>query len=233
MTFATQREVQTDRLRQIAAAAILAQIFTVYVLVLRAAAPPTDAAWAHADPILTIAPRSLSLWLVPVLGALAAAVWWRLAQPRAREMRRGLRDALLGALAAAAAVGLLRLLAGPDLPSFIPREESSGPGYLLSMSAGYGEELLFRLALLPLLYVLLARRLTRPAAIMLAAVLTGLGFAWLHQAGPGGFDAQFFATRFLVPGVAMSVAFLAISPAFLVTAHCAAHLLIPALFVAR
>lgn len=233
MTVATQREVQIDRLRQIAAAAILAQIFTVYVLVLRAAAPPTDAEWARADPILAIAPRALSLWLVPALGVLAAGVWWRLAEPRVREMRRGLRDAAIGALVAAAAVGLLRLVAGPHIPSFIPSEESAGPGYLLSMSAGYGEELLFRLALLPLLYLLLARRLTRPAAIGLAAVLTGLGFALLHQAGPGAFDAQFFATRFLVPGLAMSVAFFAISPAFLVTAHCAAHLLIPALFVAR
>ncbi len=233
MTLSTQREAQIDRLRAIAAAALVAQSFTIYVVVLRAAAPPSEAAWAHADPILRIASRAVSLWLVPLLGVAAAAVWWRVAEPRARELRRALRDALLGVLAAAAAVGALRLLAGPALPSFIPAEESAGPGYLLSMSAGYGEEILFRLLLLPLLYVVLSRRLTRPAAIAVSALVTGLAFALLHEAGPGAFDAHYFATRFLVPGVAMSVVFLAISPTFLLTAHCAAHVLIPALFAAR
>jgi len=38
------------------------------------------------------------------------------------------------------------------------------------------------------------------------------------------------ATRLLFPGAVMSVAFVVISPAFLVSAHCAAHVFIPLLF---
>ena len=39
-----------------------------------------------------------------------------------------------------------------------------------------------------------------------------------------------FLTRLLIPGCAFSLAALLVSPAFVVTAHCTAHLLIPALF---
>ena len=227
---ATHQEQHIDRLRAIAAAAVLAQAFTVYLFAMRSVAPPSEGNWARVDPILAIGSRGLALWLVPALGMVAAALWWRLAQPRARELGRAFRHALIGVAAAGAAVGLLRLIAGPSMPSFIPAEESAGPGYLLSMTAGYGEEVVFRFALLPVLYLALSRRLTRPAAIAAAALVTGLAFALLHELGPGSFDAQYFATRVVFPGVVMSVAFLAISPAFLVAAHCAAHIFIPALF---
>lgn len=228
---ASQREQRIDQLRAIAAAAVLAQVFTLYVLALAAVAPPTEAHWARVDPILAIAPRDVSRWLVPALAVIAAAAWWRLAQPRGRELRRAATHAALGLVAAGAVLGLLRAVSGPTLPSFVPAEESAGPGYLLSMTAGFGEEVLFRFALLPALYLALARRLTRPAAIATASVLVGLAFALLHEAGPGAFDAGYFATRVVIPGAAMSAAFLAISPAFVVTAHGAAHILIPALFV--
>ena len=72
------------------------------------------------------------------------------------------------------------------------------------MTAGYAEEVLFRLALLPVLYLALARRLTRPVAIAIAAILTGLAFALLHDAGPGAFELRYFITRVLIPGAAMS-----------------------------
>lgn len=231
MVSTTHNEVERERLRAIGAAALLAQLVTVYLLVVRAIAPATETNWAHADPILAIAPRAVSLWLVPILAVVAAIAWLRISAPRAADLRRGLRHAAIGVAVAGAMVGLLRLLSGETLPSFVPAEENAAPGYLLSMTAGFAEEVLFRFAMLPVLYLLLARRLARPAAIAFAAVATGLAFALLHDAGPGSFDAGYFVTRLLIPGTAMSVLFLAVSPSLLVAAHCSAHILMPALFV--
>jgi len=62
--------VQTDRLRQIAAAAILAQIFTAYVLVLRAATPPTEAEWARViSPAFLVTAHCAAHVLIPALFA--------------------------------------------------------------------------------------------------------------------------------------------------------------------
>ena len=78
----------------------------------------------------------------------------------------------------------------------------------------------------------LARRLPAWAAGAIAAVVTGLAFALLHDAGPGTFDGSHFLTRVLFPGVTMSLAWLLISPSFVVAAHAAAHLAIPMFFLA-
>jgi membrane protease YdiL (CAAX protease family) len=100
------------------------------------------------------------------------------------------------------------------------------------MTAGYGEEILFRLALLPALYLLLLRaRATPNIAAASSVIATGLAFAVLHQVGSGASPPAYFATRFLFPGCVMSIVFLRVSPTFIVVAHCTAHLLMPVLFV--
>jgi Type II CAAX prenyl endopeptidase Rce1-like len=191
------------------AAAIVAQPFTVYLVVLLVAHTPRG---EHPDPLL----RFLPLWLIPALGAITCAVWWWRARPK---MRRAVKHAVIGVAVAAAICALLRVAYGARLPSWIPPEESSAPGFLLNMSAGYAEEVIFRLILLPVFLIYLRR-------IPVAIVLTGLAFALSHSVH---LDAH-FATRFLIPGCAFSVAAILVSPAFLVAAHCTAHVLIPLLF---
>jgi hypothetical protein len=216
---------------QIAAAALVGLLFTGYLAVRLLVTPPTEADWAGADPILHILPR-WAVWLVVAGGAIAAAGWWVAGRPARDEVVAGAGQLLLGGLFAALAVAALRLIAGPELPAAIPAEESAAPGFALSMAAGYGEELLFRLALAPLVYLPLAPRLGRLPAIAIAAVITGLAFALVHEAGGGDSSTAYFVIRTLIPGAGMTVAFFAVGPSFLIGAHGTAHLLIPAVFVA-
>lgn len=219
------------RARDVVVAAWLVQPFTLYLFVMRWLAPATAANWRRADPILGFLPHDVVLWLVPVLGVVAVAVWTSRARPARAELGRALRDGALGAVVAVLIAVTLRLVWGSTLPTFIPSEESAGPGALLSMTAGYGEEIVFRLALLPSLYLLLRRRASPNVSVALAVLATGLAFAVAHQLGPGASPPAYFATRFLFPGCVMSVVFLRVSPTFLVVAHCTAHLLMPLLFV--
>jgi membrane protease YdiL (CAAX protease family) len=97
------------------------------------------------------------------------------------------------------------------------------------MMAGLLEELLCRLAVLPLIYFAFQQRNHRTAGAIVAVIATGLVFAAWHALGEPTFSAQLFVTRFLIPGCVMSGIWLA-SPTALVAGHCVAHLLIPALF---
>jgi len=218
----------------VAAAAVIGLGFVVYLLALRVAAPPTPHQWARADPILGILPREVTLWAVPVSAVVVAAVWVWLTRRRLAGAiwRRSAVHAIAGLVTCAALVGLLRLVVGPTLPSFIPAEESAGPGFLLSMTAGYAEEVIFRLLLLPLCVLALTRRAPRWVVVALPVVLSGLGFALLHEAGPGPSSTAYFITRLLVPGCAFSLAYFVVSPTFIVTAHAGAHLFIPWWFMA-
>ena len=216
--------------RDVASAAILTLPFAIYLLALAAVAPPTELNWRAADPILTMLARGTTLWMTPAMSLAAATFWWRQAKPGADDLRAGVRDAAIGAASAAAMVLTLRLLFGPALPWFIPPEESSAPGFLLSMTAGLLEEVSCRLGVMPALYFALRGRLSENVRALVAVASTGVFFAAWHAAGDSGFSATFFATRFLVPGCAMSAVWLW-SPSAVVTGHCTAHLLIPALFV--
>ncbi|MCA9679265.1 MAG: hypothetical protein KC464_29815, partial [Myxococcales bacterium] len=147
-------------------------------------------------------------------------------------LRRALGWGALGAAAAAAVTLALRAAVGDHLPAFIPAEESAGPGLAQGLAAGVGEELVFRLGVAAAVYLTLARRLPRAAAIAAAAIVTGAMFALAHELPPAGgsFALDHVVTRALIPGAAMTAAFLVVHPAFLVAAHAAAHLLIPFLF---
>jgi hypothetical protein len=196
-----------------AAAAFVALPFAAYAAVLRVVAPPAAPSWAAADPFLNVLPPLA----VPAL-AVVAAIYWR---PTRADVRAELPRVALGLAAGLGAVLLLRALSGPTLPSFVPAEEGAAPGLWLNISAGLGEEVVFRLALLPLLWGRL-----RGGAVL----ITGLAFAGLHEIGPAPFSAVLFATRFVLPGFGMSVAAVVLRPSFIVAAHLAAHLLLPLLF---
>ena len=216
-----------------AAAALMAQPFTLYLLVMRWLAPPSEENWARADPILQLLPRDINLWAVPLLGIGLALGWWWLARPSSETLRKSLKFALVGGLIGCLTTSFLRLWWGAHLPAFIPAEENAGPGITLSMTAGYAEELLFRLMLLPALFLWLQPRVSRPLAVGSSIVVSSLGFALLHEAAHPTFEGRLFATRFVVPGCLMGLAALLVNPSFIIGWHCASHLLLPVLFAAN
>ena len=192
--------------------------------------PPTESNWAHADPFL----RTLGgPWGCVALGVVVIVGSWVRARPTRAALLSGLKWGAAGAVAAAVVTGAIRLAVGESLPSFIPPEESARPGLTLGLAAGVGEELLFRLVLLPIAYGLLRAKLARGSAIALAAVLVGVCFAVGHELPPasGPVDPGHFATRIVLPGALMSVVALVRPPSFMIVAHASAHLLIPFLFV--
>jgi len=141
----------------------------------------------------------------------------------------------IGVLTAVAVTLTIRVLVGDHLPDFIPAEESSRPGFLYGMATGYGEEVLFRMLLMPLFffgaYELLKARgqkqrvfLSAIAVILLTAVL----FVLLHELGEtdGTIVWKLVATRFIVPGVVMGSLFFLFGPGFVI----AMHIMIPLLF---
>lgn len=212
--------------------ALAGLLFGGYLVVLNVVATPSSEQWSAADPILGILPHAMSLWVVPAASLVAAVAWWRVARPDRATLKRGAVFAVIGLAVAIGVCGAIRLVHGPRLPAFVPPEESSAPGYLLSMTAGFGEEVIFRLALLPTVYFLARRHIARLPSVAIAALITGLGFALLHEAGPGVFELHYFVTRFLFPGCVMSIAWYA-NPTFLVVAHSAAHVLMPLLFASH
>jgi len=216
----------------VTAGALVAVAYGIILLAIAAASPATPAHWERADPILLLVPRAAMPWLVPALAVAGAVAWRRVARPSRDEARRAALHAGAGVVAAIAMVGALRGLHGATLPSFIPAEESAGPGLLLGLCAGLAEEVLFRVGVLSLVFFALERRAPRPVAGGAAAVISALAFALLHQAGPVPAPAAWFLTRFLIPGLAMSLVALVVSPSAIISAHCAAHLLIPFAFAA-
>ena len=215
--------------RDAAGGAWVALPFVALVVALERAAPPGPASLAAADPFVLTLRAWGGAFAVPALAA--AVIGFRLARvpPRDALDPATLVRAVAGAAVAAGVLLVLRAAFGPALPSFVPPEESARPGLLLGLSAGVGEEVLFRLALLTSLAASMSGRRGGRA---LAVVATGALFAAAHELPPAAraFRPDLLVTRFLVPGCAFGALYLVLGPAFLVAAHCTAHLLIPLLF---
>lgn len=207
--------------------------FSALYMVLLGWLPPSVDNRSAADPLVQVLP-----FAAPGIGLLCALVgagWLVQARARRAVIVAGLGWTLAGAVAGLVGVGLVYLLVGDTLPAFVPREESAAPGMALGLGAGVLEEALFRLGVLPAVFLPLARRLGGVPAAGVACVVTGLLFALSHELGPGA--AEVFAlppllARVLIPGVVMSALALWIHPAFLVALHCSAHIPIALLFVA-
>jgi hypothetical protein len=211
----------------------VALLFAFYTLILILLTTQTDAHWLHADPILTIFPKAITLWGIPIFSVMLIFVWRSLNPPQSQSMSSSLKFAFSGAVTVIVALLAIRLVVGEHLPTFVPPEESAKPGYLLGMSAGLAEELIIRLMLTPLLFVVLRKWLGVHWSALTTIGIAALSFALWHEVGSIGepFMLQHFATRFMVPGVIMGLATFYISPVFLVSLHCAAHIMIPLLFV--
>lgn len=215
---------------QVGMAALCTLPFLALVIVLYFMDPPNLLERFHADPLLEPLHEWLGEFSVPIVSALVAGAWLRTQRPGGNEIRTGLGEAGAGAALALAATLLLRLIAGEQLPAFIPPEESAKPGMMQGLSAGLIEEVLFRLSALPLLYFGLRKSVGETRAKLIAVVATGLLFALSHELAGNAFEMRLFVTRAVLPGCIMSALAFAISPAFVVTMHCTAHLAIPFLF---
>lgn len=207
--------------------------FGFYALILLLVTTQTEEHWLYADPILKIFPRDVTLWGIPALSVLLFFFWKSLKPVKPQAISSARKFAFWGSATAIVALLAMRLVAGEHLPSFVPPEESAKPGYLLGMSAGLAEELIIRLILTPLLFVVLRTRLGFYWSALITIVIAALSFAFLHEAGSdaGAFMPQHFVTRFLFPGVIMGLAVFFVSPIFVVALHCTAHVFIPLLFV--
>lgn len=218
-----------DRARMGASAVLLLLSTPVFAL-MWLAQPPRPEQQLAADPLLSWLQPLGGAPVVAALAAIAGIAWWRAARPDRRAWREATGYAIAGAAAGMLVPLLLHAYAGDTLPAFIPPEESAAPGMTLGIAAGLLEEVLFRFGTLPLVFLALHRRIGVLPAAALACVATGLLFALSHEAGQA-FVAAHFATRVLIPGIAMCLAAIVIHPAFVVTAHLAAHVAIPLLFV--
>ncbi len=208
-------------------------LFGFYTLILLLVTTPTETNWLHADPVMKIFPKAITLWGIPVLSILLFFFWKSLKPLQPQAISSSVKTALSGSAVSIIVLLALRLLAGEQLPAFIPPEESFKPGYLLGMSTGLVEELAMRLALTPLLFVVLRKRMGFHGSVLTTVVIAALTFVLWHEAGSGaeGFVLQHAVTRFMVPGVIMGLAVFYISPIFLVALHCTTHIMIPLLFV--
>ena len=214
-------------------AAVLVQVFTLYFLVLFFFLDPSEAQWLHADPLLKILPRQATLWFAPVLSLLLLVFWSSIQPPTKAIIANALKHSAYGIAVAIILFLTIRFAVGPNLPTFIPPEESVKPGYLLGMSAGLNEELIFRMVFTPLAFIAFLKWMRPHYAAMLSILVVALLFALFHELGSAGepFSAYYFATRVLMPGCVMGLAFFYISPAFIVMMHSAAHIMIPLLFL--
>ncbi|BBM82852.1 CPBP family glutamic-type intramembrane protease [Candidatus Uabimicrobium amorphum] len=215
--------------QNISAAAFFTLPFIVLLFALYFANTFTAKQMQEADPIIVFI-HNLGILSIPLFSLAVCSVWLKIAPINSVQIRRNFVLALFGAGVAASILFLIRLVHGETLPAFIPPEESAKPGLLLGLSAGVIEEIVFRLVLLPGVYFLLKGKTHNYLACIIAVVITSFLFALSHEIYDP-FSWSHFMTRFALPGCVMSLAFFVIGPAFIVTAHCTAHLFLPLLFV--
>ncbi len=209
------------------AAALLCAPFAALLAALAITLPASATQHLAADPLVQLLGRGAP-WMTVAAAALLAVAYGR----RAPLGRGDFLRAVAGLAAAGIVTLALRAVVGAQLPHFIPPEESSAPGVTLGLSAGLLEELVFRLMVLPGAHFVCRKRLGARASAAMAILATAVLFSLSHELGPAGghFEARYLLTRFLLPGVGMSLAGYVLGPTFVVSAHCAAHLMLPALF---
>ena len=177
-------------------------------------------------------PQSYILFGIPAFSLGLAAWVAKTYRPSRKTHLSALKHSVAGLFCAIVGMFALRLIFGENFPAFIPPEESSEAGFILGMAAGYGEAVLFRMLLCPLVYFASCRLLNRRIAIFAAIIATSICFAVLHEFGESGSVVDFgnFLTRLVIPGFLMGVLYFVVHPGFVIFLHSAAHIMIPILF---
>ncbi len=191
--------------------------------------PASEIQYQNADPLIRLLPYPWISLITILLGAISIVFWIKIFPPDKSEIILAGKWSLLGALMTTSAVALIYFINGPEIPSFIPPEESSASGLLLGLSAGVLEEIVFRMMILPLLIYIFARKLEFRVAIVLSVLITGLLFSLSHELAGDPFQLRFFITRFIVPGLVMSVIFIKFHPSVIIIGHSVSHIAIATL----
>ena len=238
--FKSESHYQSTFKTELMSTIVWAQLFAFYCVVLLFVEEPSEEQIFWADPILKIAPVQVSTIVTLVLSFLIGACALRhigiaglVRHTRNKRLAAGVLTAIIVACT-------IRFLVGDTLPDFVPAEESSKPGFLLSMVAGYGEEVYFRMVLAPLVFFgMLRLSQNTPSSerrvwisASTAIVVTALAFVLAHELGEtdGVIVWKLVATRVMLPGIAMGVLYFAVSPGFVIFMHSSMHILIPLLF---
>ena len=230
---------ENDFIKQLQATIVWAQIFILYCLVLLVLTEPTDSEKFWADPFLKITPIHLSVWLTIIISSVLAFLSFRNLGVASLKEHTPLRQMFSGIVAAVFIALILRSIIGESLPDFVPAEESSKPGFLFGMAAGYSEELYFRMMIAPLVFfgscALLKSETPKMrvlTSIVVATLVTALAFNLLHELGEADSIIvwKIFATRFMVPGLIMGSLYFWVGPGFVIFMHSTMHIMIPLLF---
>lgn len=184
----------------------------------------------HSDPLVRLFGTPLATIVTLLLGVLACVFWFRFKPVSSQEIKVSALWGAAGSIFAGGVLLAIYFVNGPQLPTFIPPEESSGSGLVLGLTAGMFEEIVFRLMLLPFLLVVLSKRLAAVSTHIASILLIGLLFSLSHELAGDPFQLEYFITRFAVPGIVMSIAFLKLHPSAIVCGHSAAHIGIAVLF---
>lgn len=238
------KQYQMTRLvQEISATSVIAQGFALYLLITYLHLGITETEWSFRDPVLNLLPANGTVWVVFLLSLSTMIIWRFIAKPTRQVMVFCLQETMWGLIVAVLLIFLLRFLVGATLPAFIPTEETAKPGIVLNMAAGYGEEVFFRLLVLPALFFSVIKIMIRPPssdnkmryhlAVLISAIALGLIFAALHQIGTLSPDINwaYFTMRTLMPGFVLSLLFFYRSPTFAVVLHSTSHIMIPFAFL--
>lgn len=220
------------RLEDLSAAGLVLLPFLAIFVLLSFIVPFQSEQMEAADSIVQAFHAWTGIKAILILSIIVCGVLLWIRVPSKSALRRALRLAALGCIAALVFVVFLRRVFGKSLPAFIPPEESARPGLLFGLGAGISEEVIFRLMILPVTYTLASRVAKPQMAMAIAILVTGVLFALAHEVGPGAeqFYWEHFITRFVSAGSLMSVLFFWPGPAFVISMHCTAHIILPFLF---
>jgi hypothetical protein len=220
---------------------VWAQLFALYCIVMYIFVEPTVLQTQWADPILKIAPIQISAWFTIVLSIVIGLWSFRQLGLKGLMEKSPFVQMATGVLTAIVFVSAFRLVVGDTLPDFVPAEESSKPGLLYSMVAGYGEEVYFRMLVTPLVFFFMLALLKNGSNLKLkitlsaviAILVAALAFVLSHEAGEadGMIVWKLVATRFIMPGVIMGSLYFIIGPGFVIFMHATMHILMPLVFI--
>ena len=226
--------------KQLMATIVWAQVFAVYCLVLALTFETTPDQVLWADPFLKVIPIDISVWIVIVSSLLIGLYCLiRLGSFKALiDHTPGVQ--ILTGICAAMAIGLtIFAIVGDTLPDFVPSEESAKPGYLYGMAAGYGEEVLMRFTILPVVFYGMMKLIPNTGlrsriliSAALAIAVATIAFLVMHEAGETDHMIvwKLVATRFMVPCFLMGTLTFLAGPGFVIFMHATMHVVIPTLF---
>jgi len=217
--------------QSLASASVTFLFFLVVLAALFLVETASDKEFLNSDPLVRFFGNPATTILTLALGFVSALYWIRKFEVNQQTMKVALLWAFAGIAFSASALVAIYLVNGPVIPAFIPPEESAQSGMLLGLSAGMFEEVVLRMMVLPFLLAFLCTKFSFNIAALLSALFIGVLFTLSHELAGDPFNMRYFITRFLIPGFVMTLVFIRVHPAAMLSGHSASHILIALLFV--